>query len=246
MVKGAEVWRKNLSKIIDEELVSLGLKEFDGISYSFPVSDEILGVVQVLNQPGFHSEPPKAHVLYRLGFIHYQLNTMCSTLCEMPRFNMWQWTIGDNAYNKLGVSFASSEFYKAQSLSDQRNIIQEKLREVREIGLSFVRSKFENTKDIVNFLEQQQYPEFRIYCIALLLLNQPERTHRLLQDVNSNQSSYRFNPPLWLGFKAKLDLWLCNDNKLPTVEVARMAVHDSADARKKQIENIPFEQRPTF
>ena len=128
MPKKRRSWRANLDKIIEEELTNCDFSPFDGISYSFPVSDEILGVVQIENRLLISGEH-HSQVSTRFGLIHYELSSALDLVYEPALHAPWFWTAGtEHSHIKLKQQLPKTfrhEIFKDTDLSKQYCLIRE-------------------------------------------------------------------------------------------------------------------------
>lgn len=242
-------WRNDIDAIIEKKLESAGFQQFDGNSYSFPISDDVLGVVQIYNQELFkRPDPRRAIINTRLGIIDYQLNELEGQLEQGPNYRdrMWQWTLGGAYRHSAGVFIEMFDLYKSQPLIEKEAAIDDLVRRIQREAVPVLRKKFKTLPDIADYLRKERYPDEQLYCIALAASGSVTEASARANSISANMDISRVNKIAWPEFKPKFDKWIADGAIVPNLAAARSNTLKAAEMRRKILSTIPADERPVW
>jgi hypothetical protein len=242
-------WRREIDGIIERKLEAAGFQKFDGIAYSFPISNEVLGLVQIYNQELFkYPDPNRAIINTRLGIIDYQLNVLESRFDSDDRYGckLGDWTLGSPYRNDSGVFIEMFDLYRSQSLSEKEAAIDKLIERIRVESIPKLRANLKTLPDIANLLAANKHSNRRLYCMALAASGKVAEARDLSNAIAENPRATPVNPAFWSQFKSKFDRWIADGAVVPNLDQSRVEVMKAAEARKQTMSNIPVEDRPTF
>ena len=242
-------WRLEIDGIIEKKLEAAGFQKFDGIGYSFPISDEVLGVVQIYNQElSKRPDPERAIINTRLGIIDYQLNASSSVVDQgkMVPYKMYRTTIGNSSDNGTGVFIEMFDLYRTQPLQQKEAAIDNLVARINREAVPELRKKFSTTSDVTNFLTENKHRNEELYCIALAATGQAAKAKQRADWNSANLGIARVHKTGWPQFKPKFDKWVEAGAVVPNLEDARTYTMKAAEEGRIQISNTPKDQRPIW
>lgn len=242
-------WRRDIDRIIEEKLEAAGFQKFDGVSYSFPISDETLGVVQIYNQELFkRPDPNRAIINTRLGIINYQLNELQSNLehGKITQHAMWQCTLGGAHEHNTGVFIEMFDLYRFQNQNEKEAAIESLVARINREVVPAFRKKFGTMADICNHLKEEKHPDEQLYCVVLAATGNVKEAREKADWNSANLQIARVHKIAWPEFKPKFDKWVTDGAVVPNLAEARANTMKAAEERRKIISTIPEDERPTW
>jgi hypothetical protein len=246
-------WRREIDGIIQKKLEAAGFQKFDGISYSFPISDEVLGVVQIYNQELVkYPNASKAIINTRLGVINYQLSVLENKLesDEIDQHEMWQCTLGgangDNIMDNIGDNFETFDLSKSKNLKDKKAAIDHLVTRITRKAIPVIRKRFRTLRDITNFLKNEKYRDEQLYCLALAANGDIALAKEKSKWISANIKGAHVNKIAWAKFKPRFDQWIADGVAIPKISDAHTMTMKAAAQRQKIINTIPADDKPTW
>ncbi len=242
-------WRWEIDSVIEKKLETAGFQKFDGVSYSFPISDEVLGIVQIYNQELFkRPDPNRAIINTRLGIINYQLNELQSKLerGKITQHSMCQCTLGGAHEDSTGVFIEMFDLYRSQPLNEKEAAIDSLVERINRDVVPAFRKKFRTLADISNHLTEAKYPDEQLYCVALAATGNVAKAKERADWNSANLQIARVHKIAWPEFKPKFDKWIADGAVVPNLAEARANTMKAAEERRKIISSTPKDERPTW
>jgi hypothetical protein len=242
-------WRLEIDRIIEKKLEAAGFQKFDGISYSYPISDEVLGVVQIYNQELFkRPDSNRAIINTRLGIINYQLNQLQSKLelNNISQHAMWQWTLGAPHSYDAGIFIEMFDLYRSQPLNEKEAAIDRLVAKISREVVPVFRKKFRTLADITKHLTEQKHRDEELYCVALAATGEMAKAKERADWNSANLKIARVHKIAWPEFKPKFDKWIADGAVVPNLAEARANTMKAAEERRKIISSTPKDERPTW
>jgi hypothetical protein len=229
-------WRWEIDRIIEKELNAAGFQNFDGKSYSYPISDEAIGLVEIYNQELFkYPDPNRAIINTRLGMIHYQLNDLQTGIENKDyRHAILRWTLGASTIHGPPASIEYFEHYRFQPSNEKEAAINALVTKIKQEVVPLYRKKLSTIADVTDHLTGQNHPdEFRC-CIALATSGKVTEARARANQVSDNIRGARINKSYWSKFRASFDKWITDGALVPKVNESRAKVMKAAEERKNE------------
>ena len=230
-------WRKNLDKIIEEELTNCGFSPFDGISYSFPVNDEILGVVHITNRLlilGRH----RSSVKVRFGLIHYQLSSAMAHFYPVAYHAPWYWTAGTEfSHIKLKQNLLNQEIleiFPDTDLPTQYSLIREMAQQLKNEAIPIITERFQALASLKSYCEETDQRSID-YCAILSLSGEIKESFELAVQLYRNPRLYKENIGFWAEAGPSFFKWVSSGMPNRNLEDARKYVLDGAKERLEEV-----------
>ncbi len=237
MPKKRRSWRANLDKIIEEELTNCDFSPFDGISYSFPVSDEILGVVQIKNRLIIRCEH-YSEVSTRFGLIHYELSSALDLLYEPSLHRPWAWTIGTEfSHVRLKQQLQKTfrhEIFKDTDLSKQYCLIKEIAQSLKNEAIPIVTERFKKLACLKSYCEETNQKGVE-YCAILALSGDAKTGAELAEQIHQNPRLFDQHCGVWQAVGPAFAGWISTGNPSKSLEDARNWVLNGAIERREEV-----------
>ncbi|MBS2008618.1 MAG: hypothetical protein JST01_16340 [Cyanobacteria bacterium SZAS TMP-1] len=238
-------WRKEIDLTLERELLAAGFEPFDGIAYSFPVSDEVLCVVQLFNQTlAKRANAERALLNTRIGIIHYQLGYIQSKLDRLTGRSLWRRALG-GAEGWIVPPIGYIDLVKAHSSETRLKLIQELIQTICTTKIPVVKQNFQNLDSIIRHLEQAVEPKESLFCSALVLAGQADRAKKRADDISANLETSHVHKLGWPVYKQHFDEWLAQGAPVPGLATAKAETMEAAAKRRVQMAEIPAHSRPT-
>lgn len=230
-------WRKNLDKIIEGELTNCGFSPFDGISYSFPVNDEILGVVHITNRllilGRHHSE-----VQIRFGLIHYQLSSARSLFCPTTLHAPYSWTVGTEfSHIKLKQKLPKQEIhyiFQDTDLQTQYRLVREMAQQLKNEAIPIITERFQTLQSLKVFCEETNQMSID-YCVILVLSGEIKEGIERAVQLYRNPRLYNEHVDFGARVGPSLFRWITNGSRNRNLEDARKYVLEGAKERLEEV-----------
>jgi hypothetical protein len=240
-----DAWRREIDVIIETRLLAAGFERFDGISYSFHVNDDVLGVVHIRNQELFkYPDPERAIINTRFGIIHYQLGKVLSHI-EDDR-PLWFWTLGRD-FSLIGEFIGMFDLTESQSLAEKEKAIGNLVHLLRTSRVPFVRKHFNCLHSVIEFFETKRFQrDEAMLCTALAIAGQTGRAKERAEHISANLRTSDVNKTAWPKFSKKFDVWLEQKAPVPSLKDARADTFKAAAERCSMVAKISPAYRPTW
>lgn len=242
MAKPRRTWRTKIDDLIESEITKAGFEAFDGIAYSFAISEEVLGIVQIYNQTSKYGKV--ALINTNFGIIHYQAGVLLSQLRLQPPYSLHSKTLCNQHSNfKLWIPYF--ELSENLDWTDTQVAIEKAVTRLKEEAVPYLTNNFKTVADIASYLDSCKYPNCELLCLALAAAKQIPEALEIAQ-----QNLCRYDEPtdtiVPTPFKYKFDEWLKAGAKMPDLVDAREKTFAAARERQKEVANIPPRSRPTY
>lgn len=245
-----DAWRREIDVIIETRLLAAGFERFDGISYSFHVNDEVLGLVHIRNQELFkYPNVERAIINTRFGMIHYQLGQVLGQLEDNDpvwHHPLWLWTLGHDGTSLIGKFIGMFDLFRSQSLAEKEKGIEDLVHLLQTTRVPFVREHFGSLHSVIEFMEAKKYQrDEEMLCTALVMAGQTAKAKERADHISANLATSDVNKIAWPLFKKKFDAWLDRKAPTPSLKEARANTFKAASERSAMIAKIPLADRPT-
>lgn len=240
MAKPRRTWRTKIDDLIDSEITKAGFEPFDGIAYSFPISDEVLGIVQIYNRTSIYGK--KALINTNFGIIHYQLGVLMTQMQVYPR-SYCQTTLSSRV-SDFDIWCQQFELHETTPEEEKHKEICRTVADLQNRVVPYLRENFKTVEDIASFLDSRKYPNCDLLCLALVAAKQ---TPKALEIAWQNLCRYdeQSDKIVPTPFKYKFDEWLKAGAKMPDLKKAKELTFEDANKRQAEVAELPRSKRPT-
>lgn len=240
MAKPRRTWRTKIDDLIESEITKAGFEPFDGIAYSFPISDEVLGIAQIYNQTSIYGK--KALINTNFGIIHYQLGVLMTQMQVYPR-SYCQTTLSSRV-SDFDIWCQQFELHETTPEEEKHKEICRTVADLQNRVVPYLRENFKDLASITKHLKSRRNPNNDLLCLALVANKETVLALEIAWQklCRYDEWSDKIVPT---PFKYKFDEWLKAGAKLPDLKKAKELTFEDANKRKAEVAELPRSKRPT-
>jgi hypothetical protein len=242
-VTQSDSWRREIDVIIETRLLAAGFERFDGISYSFHVNDQVLGVVHITNQKLFVNPDPERAIIYgRFGMIHFQLGQVLNQL--EVYYPLHYWTLG-RGLSMIGDLISQFDLRRTQSLAEKEKAIDDLVHLLWTTRVPYVRGHFNSLDSVIEFTKKIDFQrDEQMLCTALAMSGKLAEAKERADHINALPTTSEVCKYYWPQFKTKFDAWLVQKAPVPSLKDARANTFKDASEQYASMLKIPPYARP--